>query len=201
MKKLLLLLALTVMSFGGDAQKQMQETVNKINAAIKKAKQTNDPKDQMEVSLYFSLLKMDEDAFKWVKMASDQGNRDAQYFTAIKYRVGAGVKQDIKKSIQLFEASANQGKPEAQNELAIAYRKGDGVEQDYIKAAELYTKASNQGYKEANLDLGLLYYAGNGVKQDKTKTYTLWLELAKQGNTQAQGNLDILCKESPWACK
>ena len=46
-----------------------------------------------------------------------------------------------------------------------------------------------------------MYYYGHGVNVDKFKTYELWLKAAKQGNSNAQGNLDILCKQSPWACK
>jgi TPR repeat protein len=46
-----------------------------------------------------------------------------------------------------------------------------------------------------------MYYNGQGVKVNKTKAYELLLKAAKEGNSTAQENLDIVCKESPWACK
>lgn len=46
-----------------------------------------------------------------------------------------------------------------------------------------------------------MYYMGQGVKKDKIKSYQYLLKAAKQGDSKAQNNLDILCKNSPWACK
>lgn len=53
----------------------------------------------------------------------------------------------------------------------------------------------------ANLNFGVAYYFGKGVETNKIKAYEHLRVAAKQGNEQAQKNLDILCKESPWACK
>jgi TPR repeat protein len=46
-----------------------------------------------------------------------------------------------------------------------------------------------------------MYAMGQGAKQDKIKSYQYWMKAAKQGNKTAQNNLDILCQQSPWACK
>ena len=76
-----------------------------------------------------------------------------------------------------------------------------GVKQNYKKAIELYQKAVDQGYSAAQTNLGTIYVMGRGVKKDKIKAYQYWIKSAKEGDTTAQNNLDILCKESPWACK
>jgi len=48
------------------------------------------------------------------------------------------------------------------------------------------------------LDIGLLYDLS---KNDKLKAYEYYMKAARLGNIQAQKNLNIMCKESPWACK
>ena len=36
---------------------------------------------------------------------------------------------------------------------------------------------------------------------NKIEAFNWWMKAAKRGHVDAQKNLDILCKESPWACK
>jgi len=66
----------------------------------------------------------------------------------------------------------------------------------YKKALEI---SPNDGV--INNNLAVAYYSGNGIEANKIKAYEHLRVAAKQGNQQAQKNLDILCNESPWACK
>ena len=72
---------------------------------------------------------------------------------------------------------------------------------------EYYMKSYNVGYcAEYNQCIiggiiGYQYDLGIGVKQNKIKAYQFYLKSAKFGSKQSQNNLDILCRESPWACK
>jgi len=83
------------------------------------------------------------------------------------------------------------------------------------KAAEHYKSSSvdiclqaikllkNNGWKEKDyqimfLNTGLLYDESKG---DKLNAYKYYMKASKLGNIQAQKNLNIMCKESPWACK
>ncbi len=68
-------------------------------------------------------------------------------------------------------------------------------------AAKLYKKACDSGFANGCNKLGLSYYNGRGVNQNKIKAYQYWLKAAKTGNSDAQHNLDILCRQSTWACK
>jgi len=58
------------------------------------------------------------------------------------------------------------------------------------------------GTKEKDLAIG---YLNIGViyssQSDKLNAYKYYMKSAKLGEIQAQKNLNILCKESPWACK
>ena len=109
--------------------------------------------------------------------------------------------KDYKTAMGLYQKAANKGNVLAQNNLGLSYDNGQGVKQDYKKAMAFYQKAADQGDANAQSNLGNMYYFGKGVKKDKIKTYQLWMKAAKQGNAVAQNNLDIICKESPWACK
>ena len=47
-------------------------------------------------------------------------------------------------------------------------------------------------------NVGLLYDESKG---DKLKAYKYYMKAARLGSIQAQKNLNIMCKESSWACK
>ncbi len=77
----------------------------------------------------------------------------------------------------------------------------------YKNAFLYYMKADDVNFCKYQEDcsnsysIGLMYHLGKGVRQNKTKAYKFYLEADKKGLFSAQNNLDILCKESPWACK
>lgn len=73
----------------------------------------------------------------------------------------------------------------------------------YEKSVAMYKKAIeyNPKSEQANLMLGIKYFLGEGIAMNKNKAYEHWRIAAKQGHQQAQKNLDLLCSESPWACK
>lgn len=77
----------------------------------------------------------------------------------------------------------------------------------YTQAAEMWEKSIANGDCEAgdgcnakNM-LAILYASGKGVQMNHIKAYELFRDALKNGNVDAQGNLDILCSKSPWACK
>lgn len=75
--------------------------------------------------------------------------------------------------------------------------------EDTTNACKIFKKAVefSPNYSDANYNLGICYYFGDGVGINKIKAYEHFRVAAQQGNQNAQKNLDIICKESPWACK
>lgn len=73
----------------------------------------------------------------------------------------------------------------------------------YEKSVAMFEKAIEYGLNniDVHYNLGLSHYYGRGIAINKHKAYYYWSIAAKQGDQQAQKKLDILCKESPWACK
>jgi len=106
-------------------------------------------------------------------------------------------KKNYTKAANLFKEACNGGCMLGCVHLGNLYDKGLGVEQDWLKAVKLYEKACNNGCGAGCNELGVMFYEGGY----KIKAYQYWMKAARLGSTEAQHNLDILCKESPWACK
>jgi len=86
--------------------------------------------------------------------------------------------------------------------LGLNYTEGTmGVKQNYSIALILFQESADYGDRRALVMLGNAYDDGLGVEINKIKAYEYWKEAAKKGEPKAIGNLDRLCKNSPWACK
>ncbi len=76
---------------------------------------------------------------------------------------------------------------------------------NYEKAYAMFLEAYKVGYGEETSDVihKLGYFTSNreGTEQHKILAYKYYLEAAKLGNINSQNALNLLCKESPWACK
>ncbi len=87
---------------------------------------------------------------QWYKMASENGDHDAQNELAFLYYVGRGVEQDFKKAFQWFEKAARGGLVIAQYNVGIMWYTGNGVKQsNLIKAYSWLNLAASNGYSQA----------------------------------------------------
>jgi tetratricopeptide (TPR) repeat protein len=100
---------------------------------------------------------------------------------------------------QTDEEYIDSGVTEAYVNAGVIY----GQLKQHEREVQMYQKALeyDPNRASAHLNLGISYYFGQGVNINKINAYKHWKIAAKQGNSQAQKNLDILCRESPWACK
>ena len=106
---------------------------------------------------------------------------------------------NYQKAASLFKKACDGGDALGCSNLGVMYETGLGVNQSYTKAASLYKKACDGGNATGCCNLGSLYYKGQGVPLNKIKAYQYWMKAAKEGDADAQDNLDVLCRESPWA--
>jgi hypothetical protein len=71
-----------------------------------------------------------EEAMKWLRLAADQGNVEAEDRVGLMYYLGEGVPQDYAEAVRWYKTAANKGNAHAQWQLVDMYQKGIGVPRD-----------------------------------------------------------------------
>ncbi|RAP25871.1 hypothetical protein DID78_07115 [Candidatus Marinamargulisbacteria bacterium SCGC AG-343-D04] len=146
-----------------------------------------------------------EEAFKWYKLAADQGDAIAQTNLGWMHYKGEGVDQSDTKAFEWIQKSADQGHPLAQYILGCKYFE-KGLTQSNEEAVKWFQKAASQGHKMAmrylkeiatknslaQCKLGSLYISGDGVPQNFQEAVRLYTLAAEQGLAEAQFNLGTL---------
>jgi TPR repeat protein len=106
------------------------------------------------------------------------------------YKKGAGVPQDLKKALELFEYAGERGEPEDQYNVGVLYIDGKGgIPVDYARAEEWLTKATEQNWAAAYDKLGILNLQGLGRPKDEAKANEYFRQGAALGDSSAMVNL------------
>ena len=127
----------------------------------------------------------------WIK----KGKAWAMEMLAGSYERGVGVKQSVKKAIELYEMAAKRGHANAQGMLGDFYRQGKhGLTQSDKRASEYYTLAAEQGDAGAQINLGTMYVNGKGVTKSYLEARKWFSKAAAQGNEVAIQNLKEMDK-------
>lgn len=138
--------------------------------------------------LYRIFKHNDNAAFKYYKLASDQGSAVARNNLANIYH----DMQDYKREHELRLLAANQGDSHAQYKMGCLYETGTGVKKDFEHAFKWHLLAAINGSVLAQSRVGYLYYMGIGVNQNYIEAEKWWLSAAHSGNIDAQSNLGCL---------
>ena len=91
------------------------------------------------------------EAVRWLRLAAEKGNADAQYRLGFKYFFFGGVPQNHTEAARWFQLAAEQGNAPAQVMLGFMYDAGRGVPQDYAEAYKWYTLAADAGDADAQM--------------------------------------------------
>ncbi len=118
-----------------------------------------------------------------------QGNPEAQYWLALLYNYGKGVKRDKAQALNWMRASADNGYPPGQLSFGLWTLIGYGKNPD-IKTGIRYIKAAaDQGDPDALYLLASMTNQGALVKKDKHKTKTLYAKALDEGFPVPQQHL------------
>ena len=90
------------------------------------------------------------EAFRWIRLAAEQGSSEAQDNLGIMYINGEGVPQNETEAFRWWKMSAMQGNFQAQSDIGILYETGRGVPQNNLMAHMWYEIASANGHDEAS---------------------------------------------------
>ena len=130
-----------------------------------------------------------------LRIAAEQGDRDAQFNLGNIYWHDWVVDQDRGEAVRWFRKAAEQGHVVAQFNLGLAYANGKGVITDEREAVRWYRKAAKHGHVGAQNNLGNLYWNREGMKRNVVEAY-IWLSIAKaSGNEKAMDNLNRITWE------
>jgi uncharacterized protein len=91
-----------------------------------------------------------------LQAAAQQGNVQAQFYLANRYKNGEGVPQDLNQAFAWYKKAAEQGAAPAQLNVGQMYAQGRGVNRDMAQAKLWLQKAAKQGDNRASYNLALL---------------------------------------------
>lgn len=119
---------------------------------------------------------------------ADEGNLDAIYVLATRYRNGDGVEMDKAKAAELYRKAADMGDSDSQYDLAFMLDGGEGIECDREEAERYFKMSADQGDTDA-----CLCYAGSRFeKEDYPEAERYFLTAAMKGDVKAQYNLGLM---------
>ena len=98
-------------------------------------------------------------AMKWIRMAVNQGDVEAQCNLGYMYYEGHGVAQDYSAAMKWYRMAADQGDANSQCNLGAMYYEGKGVPQNTSEALRWLHKAQVQGDEVAKQDIELIMQA------------------------------------------
>jgi len=167
-----------------------------------------DPKAQYNIALMSLSGKgtnvSHKEAISWYTKAADQNHAPSQYSLGYMYQKQAKTKPLLINQAKYWYTQAmGNGVKEAYTNMAFLYYNGYGkdIPRDIPKAIVLLNKAASMGDANAQLNLAIIYGWKNDVPNDKQKTYKYLKQALANGKSEASAYLDVLCKESVWACK
>jgi TPR repeat protein len=206
MKEKLLIVILSMLFVLSGCEKGEHETKKQNSTSVSKSKSSKVDNELLRKFLKAHFSGELEKALNIALPEGQKGDAMWQYQTADVY---ASMNKN-QKAFNWMNKSFDNGYYNAVHDLAQYYYYGTGTQVDYAKSKKLFIKFVELQLKgklfdflkaNAYLKIGYMYNTGQGGKKDKIKAYKYYMESAKLSNKDAQNNLDILCSESPWACR
>ena len=137
----------------------------------------------------------ESEAFRWLRLAAEQGEPVAQYRLGSLFERGQGIATDRREAAFWYEQAARSGNVRAMHNLAIAHADGAGVEENLGEAACLFRAAADLGLADSQFNLAVLYSRGMGVPASLSEANKWYLIAAAQGDDEAQMRAEALAAE------
>jgi hypothetical protein len=132
------------------------------------------------------------------EVLAEKGNIVAQSNLGGCYGYGLGRKADPEKALYWYRKAAESGRADMIGRLGGYYF----TIGSHKKAVPLIKEAVEKGDEGAKSGLAMIKWMGYGGEPvNKVEAYRLFYDRAQAGDENSQQALDILCKQSPWACK
>ena len=134
-----------------------------------------------------------DEAYKYFKMAADQGEINSLVFLGLYYQHGrAGLKINYQKARDYYLQAADQNNSYAYINLANLYRDGKGVTKDLKQSAKYRITAMELGHPDASKYIYFpMFHGTQGYTRDKKRAIKIATELANKNDEYALNNLSI----------
>ena len=161
------------------------QTAGKSIASIREEAEKGSPEAQYTLALHYEKMGDMTEAFKWYRMAADQGDFESEYKVGVCYEKGQGVSENSEEAFKWYKKAAEKEFAAAQLPLGLCYENGVGVKKDIPEAIKWYRKLANHGNAVAQYRLGFCY-----EKYGEVQNYDLaamwYRKSAERGNAEAQ---------------
>lgn len=126
------------------------------------------------------------EAFKYYKMAADQGHAAAQYNCGISLVNGEGISENKIEAFRYFQLAANQGYVDAQHSCGVMLYNGEGIDVNLPEAFRYFKMVADQGCMYSQYRYGTLLLNENGPQQNNTQALKYFKLAADQGHSESQ---------------
>lgn len=136
---------------------------------------------------YGRLLDNKSEAFKWFRKAANQGGHE-KAITAVAqaYSFGIGTSTDYAKANQYYKEAVGKGHVSSMYFLALNYYYGKGTQSNYAEARRLLHMAAGKYYIPAYTQLGIFNFEGKCGLQTDYKEAVRWLQKAGDNSSNDQ---------------
>ncbi len=125
------------------------------------------------------------EAFKYYKLASERGYKEATYRLAMCHYHGKGTDEDKPEAFFYFKDLADENHVDSQSFVAMMLLKAEGIEQDMEQGIQYLIRAAEAGNDVAQYELGNCYLKGEGVVENDEMAMEWYQKAAENGNEQA----------------
>lgn len=125
------------------------------------------------------------ESLRYLKIAAELGNVEANYLLGCFYDFGYGVKINYEKAYDYYLCAAENGHAHAQYDVGFAFRYARGIERNLEKAIYWFKKSAALECDAGQYELANCYWHGIGVEEDRRLATEYYLKAYEQGYDKA----------------
>ena len=180
-----------------ESTKKLVEDAKKLYADFKTKAEQGNPPSQLVVGLAHldpngAFVPYDKnEAYKWIKKASDGGDISGKYFLAKCMRVGIGTPINTEKAALLTSEIDKSASPSQLAVLGSVLINGPAYLVEREEGVKYVSMAAERGDANAQASLGMSLIKGKVVPEDKTQGIQLLKQSAGQSNPAGMYGLGV----------
>lgn len=136
-------------------------------------------------------------AYKWLRLAAEQGHAEAQNSLGIRYNRGESISQNHAEACKWFRLAEKNGSVPASVNLAMNLLRGLGEPQNLGEALSRFKNAASQSNPLAQYHLAGMHQEGHGVPKNIGIAKKWYRCAAEQNHVPAQSMLGYLFISEP----